>query len=99
MEVVFWSCVGCECVDGTGSLFKLDDVFPLDTDDGGCISQVEAEQLSRENGRVCIEGITGNREDIWFKSHLVLASSNIFRLRNLIHYSSVPRKPAVIMSM
>jgi len=91
--------VGCECLNGIGSLFKLDDVFPLYTDDGRCNYCTETEQLARENGRVYIEGITGNREDMWFKSHLVLASSNIFRLRNLIHNSSVPRKPAVIMSV
>ena len=86
-------------MDGIGRLFKLDDVLPLNTDDGGCICYTEAEQLTREDGRCGIEGITGNREVIWFKSHLVLASSNIFRLRNLIHYSSVHRKPAVIMSV
>ena len=86
-------------MDGIGSLFKLDDVLPLNTDDGGCICCTKAEQLTRKYGRRGIEGITGNREVMWFKSHLVLASSNIFRLRNLIHYSSVPRKPAVIMSV
>ena len=86
-------------MDGIGPLFKLDDVVPLNTDDGGCICYMEAEQLTREDGRRGIEGITRNREVVWFKSHLVLASSDIFRLRNLIHDSSVPRKPAVIMSV
>ena len=85
-------------MDGIGRLFKLDDVVPLNTDDGGGISCMKAEQLTRENGRRGIEGITGDQEVIGFKSHLVLVSSNLIRLRNLIHYSSVPRKPAVIMS-